>query len=226
MADVVLVTGPPFSGKAQYVRDEIERREGDGELGLVLLDWTALFAALVPGIQSSYRDERVSETGSPRMVSAAFAFAAGAIAARELRGYVTSQSPRQAVDLAIRYSWEIVEVGADPGDVADRARAHMTRLRRRVRRAAEAGAALLANCRRAAVAYYREQPALEGKARVVRRTGKGWKMDAGTKPGFDRDLWLRGLTPAAKDAVAELVSLGNPEPTPADVMAFLLRDRR
>ena len=225
MADVVLVTGPPFAGKAQYVRDEIERREGAGELGLVLLDWTALYLALVPGVQSSYRDERVGETGAPRMVSAAYAFAAGAIAARELRGYATSQSPRQAVDLALRYSWEIIEVEADPGDVADRARAHMTSLRRRVRRTVDAGAALLANCRRAAVTYFREQPALEGRARVVRRRGKTWTKPRDAKPAFDRELWLRGLTPAGKDAVAELVSLGNPEPSPADVMAFLLKNR-
>ena len=225
MSDVLLVTGPPFSGKAQYVRDEIERREGDGEVGLVLLDWTALFLALVPGIQSSYRDERVSETGAPRMVNAVYAFAAGAVAARELRGYVTSQSPRQAVDLAIRFSWEVVEVEADPGDVADRARSHMTSLRRRVRRAVDAGAALLAHCRRAAVTYYREAPALEGRARVVRRRGKGWTKSRDVKPAFDRELWLRGLTPAGKDAVAELVRLGNPEPSPADVMAFLLKNR-
>ena len=51
---IEVVTGPPFAGKAAFVRAEIARREQAGELGLVMVDYTALYSALVPGVQSSY----------------------------------------------------------------------------------------------------------------------------------------------------------------------------
>ena len=56
---IVVVTGAPFSGKGQFVRDEIERREQDGELGLISIDYTALYSSVVPGEQSSFRDDAV-----------------------------------------------------------------------------------------------------------------------------------------------------------------------
>ena len=40
---IIVVTGAPFSGKGQYVRDEIARRETDGELGIVSVDFTAIY---------------------------------------------------------------------------------------------------------------------------------------------------------------------------------------
>ena len=220
---VEVVTGAPFSGKGAFVRDEVARREADGELGLVALDWTALYGALVPGVQSSFRDDRVSDTGAPRMVGAAWAFVAGAVEARELSGYVVTQSPRQAVELADRYQARIVEVEADVGDVADRADAHMSRLRRLVPRASRART--VAGCRRQAVAYFREAPALVGRARPARRRGRRWEVDHEGKRPFDRELWERGLTDRGREALRELREQGNPEPTPADVMAWLLRDR-
>ena len=116
----------------------------------------------------------------------------------------------------------MVEVYADPGDVADRAESHMRTLRRTVARAAFD--ATLPRCRRAAVAYFREESALVGRARVARRSGGGYKVGEVKKP-FDRALWQRGLTPRGREAVAELQSLGNPEPSPSDVMQFLLRNR-
>ena len=220
---VEIVTGAPFSGKALFVGAEVERREDEGELGLVVLDWTALFTALVPGVQSAFRDERVADTGAPRMVSYVYAAIAAQIAARELRGYLVTQSPRRAVEFAGRFNWEILEVQADVGDIAERAESHMTTMRRKVRRASRSHA--VGRCRRAAVTYQNEAPALEGRAREVKRRGKGWRVGE-TKPRFDRALWLRGLTPRGREAVDELIAAGNPEPMPADVMAWLLRDRR
>lgn len=217
---VDVVTGPPFSGKGQFVRDEIGRRERAGELGLLALDFTALYAALVPGPESQYRDEAVSDTGAPRLASYLYAAAAAAIAARELRGYAVTQSPRQALALAARFGGRLYEVPADVGDIAARSEAHMSTLARTVARASAGPAA----CRRAAVTYQRESPALAGRARTVRRKGRGWQVGEVT-PGFDRALWARGLTPRGREALRELQDRGNPEPTPADVMAWLLRDR-
>ena len=220
MANLEVVTGPPFSGKGQYVRDEVARREREGELGLVVVDWTALYGALVPGAESALRDEAVSDTGAPRFVGGLFLTAAARMAARELRGYVTTQSPHQALELVDGdVTATLTEVDADVADVAERAGYHVNRLGRRVTRAVS-----VADCRRAAVAYFREAPALVGRAREVRRSGRGWKRGEVKRP-FDRALWLKGLTAAGRDAVAELQSLGNPEPSPADVMAFLLRNR-
>lgn len=221
-----VITGPPFSGKRRFALAEVQRRERAGELGLVVLDWTAIYLALVPGDQSALRDEAVSDTGAPRMVGAVFDFALGAIVARELRGYVLTQSPRAAVEIADRLGdAPIVEVDADPGDLADRTEAHMTRLRLNVTRAAVA--TMRSRCRRQAVTYYREQPRLAGRARVARRRGRGYKVDQQRKPlAFDRALWERGLTPRGREALRELQEQGNAEPSPAEVVAWVLRDRR
>ena len=48
---VEVVTSAPFGGKGMYARAEVERREEGGELGLIVIDWSRLFAALYPGIQ-------------------------------------------------------------------------------------------------------------------------------------------------------------------------------
>ena len=143
-------------------------------------------------------------------------------AARELSGYVLTQSPERAIALADRFDGPLLEVSADVGDVADRADEHMTRLRRTVRRAVRS--AMLPRCRQAAVSYFRQSHRLTGRAREVTRTRGGYKVGEVKRP-FDRALWERGLTPRGREAVAELASLGNPEPTPADVMSFLLRNR-
>ena len=215
---VEVVTSPPFGGKSRFAREQIEARERAGELGLILLSFTELFSAMFPGEQTALRDQAVADTGAPRATVAAFDFMVGAVVARELSGYVTTQSPRQAVALADRFGGPLLEVEADPGDVADRAETHIRALRRTVRRAALE--TLVPGCRRGAVTYFNEQSALVGRARVVRR-GK----PAEIKRPFDRALWLKGLTPRGREGLAELQSLGNPTPTPADLMSFLLRNR-
>ena len=218
---VEVVTSPPFGGKAKFAREQIARREADGELGLVMLDWTALYLALFPGAQSAFRDEAIGETGAPRMTGYTFEVVAAAIAARELSGYVLTQSPERAIALADRFDGPLLEVVADVGDVADRADEHMTRLRRTVRRAVRS--AMLPRCRQAAVSYFRQSHRLTGRAREVTRTRGGYKVGEVKRP-FDRALWEKGLTPRAREAVAELKSLGNPDPDPSAVMAFLLKN--
>ena len=220
---VEVVASPPFGGKGRYARAEVARREAAGELGLVVLDWSLLFAALVPGAESQLRDQEVADTGAPRATGAAYDFMIGAIAARELSGFVLTQSPRRAIEIADRLNAPIVEVEAKIGDVATRAEGHMRTVARTVSRAA--AGALRPLCRRAAVAYYREQDRLVGRARVARPAGRGYKVDPRPKMAFDRELWLRGLTPKGREGLAALQAAGNPEPSPAEVLAWILRDR-
>ena len=222
MADAIVVVGPPWSGKSDWVRGEIRRREAAGELGIVMLGWSELFRALVPGAQSQFRDEVVSDSGSPRMVSAAFNFVAGAIAGRELKAYLISQSPERAVALADRLDAQILEVVASPVEVADRAEAHMKVLRRSVSRAALS--ASRPRCRRAAGAYFREQHRLTGRAHEVRRSGRSWKVDPEPKKPYDAAAFRRGLTPKGRAAITELQSLGNADPSPEAILNFLLRN--
>ena len=99
---MIIVTGAAFSGKGRFARAEIERRERDGDLGLVLIDYTALYLALVPGVQSSYRDDRVSATGVSRLIGYLYEVAIREALDRELDGYATTNSPRRALALADR----------------------------------------------------------------------------------------------------------------------------
>ena len=220
---VEVVTGPPFSGKARYVRQAIERREADGELGLIALDWTALFAALFPGAQTAFRDDAVSDTGAPRAAGATFDFVVGAVAARELAGYILTQSPDRAVVLADRFDARLVEVDAPPDVVASRAQLHMRSLGRTVTRAALS--ASRPRCRKAGAAYFNQQERLVGRAHVARPRGRGYAVDPEPKRPFDRALFMKGLTPKGREAVTQLAELGNPEPTPAQVLEYLMRNR-
>ena len=127
------------------------------------------------------------------MTGYTFEVVAAAIAARELSGYVLTQSPERAIALADRFDGPLLEVAADVGDVADRADDHMARLRRTVSRAVRS--ATIPRCRKAAVSYFRESHRLVGRAREVTRTrGGGYKVGEVKRP-FDRALWEKGLTP-------------------------------
>ena len=219
---ITTVAGSPFSGKSRFVTEEIARREEAGELGLVRLSWTELYGAIVPGVQSSFRDDSLADTGAPRLASYVYEVITAAAVARELDGYVLTQSPRQAIALADRFDGPLLEVVAPETDIAARAEVHMRNLAGVVPRASRGAA--IARCRKAALTYANERPALVGRAREVRRSGDGWKV-GGPSRAFDRALWQRGLTPKGHEALAELVSLGNDEPTPSDVLAFLLKNR-
>ena len=126
--------------------------------------------------------------------------------------------------LADRFDARLLEVDVDVGDLSTRVEGHMRVLRKTVARAARS--AMLPRCRKAGASYFREQHRLVGRAHVVRQSGRGgYKVDPEVKKPFDRNLWLKGLTPKGKDAVSELASLGNPDPTPTAVLEFLLRNR-
>ena len=221
---IVVVTGPPFSGKSAYARAEIERRETDGELGLVALDYTGLYQSIVPGSQSAFRDAEVADTGAPRLAAYLYAVALTAILDRELSGFVTTPSPRRAIEISDKANGApILDIDANVEDIAVRIGAHMRDLSRTVPRATRART--VGRCRQAATAYLRSDHVLVGRARTVTRRGDKWKVGAVKSP-FDRAAFERGLTPAGRRVRDELKAAGNPDPTPADVLSELITDRR
>ena len=219
---VTVVTGPPFAGKSLWIADEISAREEDGELGLVAVDFSGLYAATVPGVESSLRDEAVSDTGSPRFVGYLFEAAVAQIAVRELSGYIATNSPKRAVVLAERFGGRLVNIDIDVEELAERIDGHMRGLTRKVRRASREGVGR--RCRDAAGRYLSEAVVLVGKARNVKRVGKQWRDTGPVKP-FDRDNFRRGLTPAGKEVVAQLESDGDLSWKPIDVHNRILLAR-
>ena len=123
---LTVVAGAPFSGKDRWIAAEIERRESGGARGLLALSYTALFAALVPGAESVYRDQEVSDSGAPRFAGWLLAAAVSEAATRELAGYVAVDSPRRAVDLLGRIGGTgLVEVQVPEATAVARADAHV-----------------------------------------------------------------------------------------------------
>ena len=217
--DVTIVSGAPFSGKSLYIADEVARREEGGELGLVALDFTGLYAATVPGVESSLRDEALANTGSARFVGALLSTAIAQVALRELSGYVATNSPKRAVELAERFGGRLVNVDVGIEDLATRIQAHQTQITRKVRRATRES--VDKRCRDAAGRYLSEAGALVGKARNVKRVGKRWR-DAGPVKPFDRELFERGLTADGREVVAQLLADGRDDYKPKDVLNRLL----
>ena len=219
---VEIVTGPPFSGKAEFVLGEIERRERAGELGLLAVDYTALYAALVPGEQSALRDSALTDTGAPRAVGSVYDFAAGALIVRQLSGYVTTQSPRRAVALSDRFGGaQIWDLTADVDALALRVRAHVSTLTGRV---ARAGDGVEGGCSRQVATYLNERALLAGRAREVRQVRRGQYRKAGEVQAFNEELFVSGLTPAGRAARDALIEAGNVSPSPADVFRRVLSD--
>ena len=220
-----VVLGPPFAGKSQFVRSRIEERERAGELGLIGLDFSALFGALFPGALSSYRDAAVSETGAPRFASYVFEAALAQAIARGLSGYVALNSPLRALRVADRVDARyIIEVDVDVDVVVDRIDDHLTTIRQRVPRARTSAAT--AKCSQAAAAFYREAPAAYERMdrRTARRSGNGWKVSETARRGFDQAAFDRGLTAAGRVARDALVAEGL-EATPAAIFRRLLQER-
>ena len=154
-----VVTGPPFAGKNWWIADQIARRESDGDVGLLALNYTSLFAALAPGDESAYRDEEVAETGVPRLASYLFAAAVGEAGTRDLAGYVAVDSPRRAVDLLERIGGnELIEVRVTEETAIRHAKRHVEQLRQIAPRAGAADA--IQRCRRIVAQYFRERPML------------------------------------------------------------------
>ena len=240
---MIVVSGGPFVGKSRYIRAEIERRERDGELGLLLISYSELFGALVPGVQSSYRDESVGSSGAPRFVGAMYEAAVRQAIDRELDGYTATDSPRRALAIADRFGPDtrIVTVEADEDEIADRTAAHLSALARKVPRArretrAAGSDGAISKCTQAIIAAIREAETLAGRARRVRRRKGGggrrtpsapapaaWE-DVGQVQAFNRALWLAGLTARGRRALQALIQAGNPTPGPADVQRWLIRE--
>ena len=173
--DVIL--GPPFSGKSQFADSQIEEREAGGELGLLRIDYSRLFAAIVPGAQSSYRDEAVSDTGSPRLASYLFEIAIVQAIERQLRGYILVNSPARAARILGRLGGTTIhEMDLPPSEVAARVSGHLAGLRRRVPRARTDAAD--SRCAEAATTFYRERPEMPAsiKMRKVRRRGSKFEV--------------------------------------------------
>ena len=221
---MILVVGMPFSGKLRFVETEVARREKeDGQLGIAIADWTRIYTAIVPGIQSSLRDDQLSATGAARLAGTIYERLVTEIATRELPGYVLSQSPRRAIAMADRINaTEIVEVQATEDEIADRVADHLDALRAKVKRAAKEESQ--GRCLQALIAYHREKSGLVGRARGVKLKRREWVPTGPVLP-FDRGLWIRGLTTAGRGALRALIDEGNPEPSPADVMKWLVKRR-
>ena len=61
---IQVVVGAPFAGKDRWIAAEIERRESEGEIGLLHLSYSGMYGAIVPGAESVYRDQRVTDSGA------------------------------------------------------------------------------------------------------------------------------------------------------------------
>lgn len=165
-----VVVGAPFSGKDRWIAAEIERRESGGELGLLALNYSAMFAAIAPGVESVYRDDAVSDSGAPRLAGYLLAASITEAARRELDGYIAVDSPRRAIAvLATTGGRGVVEVAVAEEVAHRRAADHLNQIRTLAPRAADDDADAEARCRRVVRAYYAEREVLAGvDVRTVR----------------------------------------------------------
>ena len=217
-----VVTGAPFAGKAEFVRGEIERREQAGELGLIMVDYTAIYAAVVVGEQSQLRDAALTDTGAARAAGAAYDFMVGAVLARQLSSFVTTQSPRRALAISDRFGGAPVwDVQANVGDLAVRVRSHAADISGRV---ARAGDGVEAGCGRQVAAYLGERHMLAGRAREVVQVRRGTYRKGGLVEPFNEQLFVSGLTPAGRLARDELIAAGNQSPSPSEVFRLVLQN--
>lgn len=217
---IAVIVGPPFSGKSAFARAEIERREQDGEYGLILLDYTGIYSAVTPGVQSSFRDAEVADSGAMRFAGYLFAVALAQLLDRELSGYVATPSPARALEISDKAGGApILDMAASVDQIATRITGHMRDLARAVPRATRERS--VGRCRKAATSYLRNEHVLVGRARTVTRDGNKWRVGP-RKAAFDRAAFLRGLTPDGRRVRAELIAAGLTDPTPADILSGLV----
>ena len=167
-----VVTGAPFAGTGRWVEAQIAKREAGGERGLVRIGYTELYSAIVPGVESSYRDAEVSDSGSPRMAAWLYAAAIRQAAERELSGYIQTDSPRRATQILQEIGGErsIIEVSVSKAQAFARSEQHLDGLAELAPRvSASDRAAADAKCRQGIEAFFNERGALEGyDVRTVR----------------------------------------------------------
>ena len=148
-----IVAGPPFAGKSQYVDAAIARREAAGELGLLRLDFTALFLALFPGAADAVRTE--ATIGVP-LVAYLRETALRQAVERELSGYITTSKPPAAEALRERFAVQTITVIDTPEpEVQRRLQNHVRRMhaiRRNIGRKAE----IEGQCAKAVAGWFAE----------------------------------------------------------------------
>ena len=218
-----IILGPPFSGKSQFARDQIAEREVAGELGVVAIDYSALFRAMVPGTLDQYRDDEVSETGAPSFVSYLMEVAIRRAIESQLSGYVLVNSPARAARVAERVGVAPLEMDISIDGLADRIDTHLVRLKRDVPRARNEGAKK--RCTQAGIAYLREKYRHRLRTRkVTRTTGGKWRV-SGPSAAPNEAAFMRGLTPAGRTAREALIAAGDADPNPAAIFKRLLDER-
>ena len=156
-----VLTGAPFSGKNWWAEQQIERRESDGERGLLLLSYTGIYSALAPGDESTFRDDEVSDSGTPRLAGWLLAGAIREAAQRELSGYVAVDSPRRALQyLEITGGNVVIEATVTEGQAIRRAREHVSLISELAPRAKQKeNAEAIARCQSMISTYFREREA-------------------------------------------------------------------
>ena len=160
-----VVTGAPFSGKGWWIEKQIARRESAGARGLLALSFTGIYSALAPGDESTFRDDEVSDSGSPRLAGYLLAAAVREAAQRELSGYIAVDSPRRAVQfLELTGGKVIIEATVTEGQAVRRAREHVSLISELAPRAKQKeNADAIARCHRMVQTYFRErETALSG----------------------------------------------------------------
>ena len=160
-----VVTGAPFAGTGRWVEAQIAKREAAGERGLVRIGYSELYTAIVPGVESSYRDAEVSDTGAPRLTAWLYAAAIREAADRELSGYIQTDSPRRATRILQEIGGDrsIIEVTVSKAAAISRSQEHLDGLSELAPRAA-ASDRLAADekCRKGIETFFSERPVLEG----------------------------------------------------------------
>ncbi len=166
---MTIVVGAPFSGKRLWVDSEIERRETDGEVGLLAIDYTSLYSAMVPGLSSVFRDQRVTDSGAARFAGWLLGAAIREAGDRELPGFVLTDSPRRALGLAAQIGGApLVEVSVSQDVALKRSQRHVDLVKDLAPRAAtKDGKAAIAKCRQMVDQYYRERDVLPAGTRQV-----------------------------------------------------------
>ena len=202
-----VVTGPAFSGKSRFARDQIDRRERAGAVGLILIGYTELFRALFPSDDDQLRDAAVSETGAPALVAGLYTAAVARAVARGLSGYITTDSPNRARRLADQVgAVGVLELVEPDAVIEGRRRTHVARLARTVKRADRAK--VDANCAQTVRNYGREIDA--GALTGVPRQRVRYKPRKGADP-WAVEQWEKALERAYSEA-------------PNQRLAALLRD--
>ena len=158
-----IVVGAPFAGKDRWISREIERREADGEVGLISLSYSGIYGAVAPGAESTYRDSRITDSGAARFAAYVLAAAVREANTRELSGYVAVDSPRRAL-AAVQQSGgsQVVEVVVTQETALRRSQQHVELIRDLAPRAgADDAKAAAAKCRQMVRAYFDERGVLD-----------------------------------------------------------------